>query len=235
MRREPTRLLHNLLHNPVELRDGSRQVRTGEQRAPVPLEASRDAWRAASTPVVLADAGAENVNAEVDALIDTGVVRRLLAFTELKFSNSMIEAWWCSLKHQWLFLHPLELSRPCVGWWRSMFTTPERRFDHRFAHLRLRRPQGESGPHAVHESRQKRIGNQSRCSSIDPCRVEGRELARKLQNVREGRSEGFRRRRRTSRKRGTPRSASATSVSRHGRTARPLRRCPNRSLPNMIL
>jgi hypothetical protein len=30
-----------------------------------------------------------------------------LAFTELKFSNSMIEAWWRSLKHQWLFLHSL--------------------------------------------------------------------------------------------------------------------------------
>jgi putative transposase len=28
--------------------------------------------------------------------------------TELKFSNSMIEAWWRSLKHQWLFLHPLD-------------------------------------------------------------------------------------------------------------------------------
>jgi hypothetical protein len=41
-------------------------------------------------------------------LIDTGVLRRLLAFTELKCSNSMIEAWWRSLKHQWLFLHSLD-------------------------------------------------------------------------------------------------------------------------------
>jgi hypothetical protein len=57
---------------------------------------------------VLADAGVENVNAQVDALIAAGVLRRLLAFTELKFSNSMIEAWWRSLKHQWLFLHSLE-------------------------------------------------------------------------------------------------------------------------------
>jgi putative transposase len=61
-----------------------------------------------TTPVVLADAGVENVNAQVDALIDTGVLRRLLAFTELKFSNSIIEAWWRSLKHQWLFLHSLD-------------------------------------------------------------------------------------------------------------------------------
>jgi len=44
----------------------------------------------------------ENVNAQVDELIQTGVLRRVLAFTELKFSNSMIEAWWRSLKHQWL-------------------------------------------------------------------------------------------------------------------------------------
>jgi transposase InsO family protein len=72
------------------------------------LEASRGATHAASPPVVLADAGVENVNAQVDALIAAGVLRRLLAFTELKVSNSMIEAWWRSLKHQWLFLHPLD-------------------------------------------------------------------------------------------------------------------------------
>jgi hypothetical protein len=71
-------------------------------------EASRGATPSETTQVVLADAGVENVNAHVDALIDTGVLRRLLAFTELKFSNSMIEAWWRSLKHQWLFLHPLD-------------------------------------------------------------------------------------------------------------------------------
>jgi putative transposase len=40
----------------------------------------------------LADEGAGNVNAAIDALIETGVLRRLLAFTELKFSNSMIES-----------------------------------------------------------------------------------------------------------------------------------------------
>ena len=36
------------------------------------------------------------------------MLRRVLAFTELKFSNSMIEAWWRSLKHHWLFLHALD-------------------------------------------------------------------------------------------------------------------------------
>ena len=64
------------------------------------VEASRGATPSETTPVVLADAGVENVNAQVDDLITTGVLRRVLAFTELKFSNSMIEAWWRSLKHQ---------------------------------------------------------------------------------------------------------------------------------------
>jgi hypothetical protein len=36
------------------------------------------------------------------------VLRRVLAFTELKCSNSLIEAWWRTLKHQWLFLHALD-------------------------------------------------------------------------------------------------------------------------------
>jgi hypothetical protein len=40
-------------------------------------------------------------------LIHKGVLRRVLAFTELKFSNSMIEAWRRSLNHQWLFLPAL--------------------------------------------------------------------------------------------------------------------------------
>jgi hypothetical protein len=42
------------------------------------LEASQRATPSESVPVVLADAGVANVNAQVDALIDTGVLRRLL-------------------------------------------------------------------------------------------------------------------------------------------------------------
>jgi putative transposase len=72
------------------------------------VEAGRVATPSETTPVVLADAGIENVNAQVDDLIASGVLRRVLAFTELKFSNSMIEAWWRSLKHHWLFLHSLD-------------------------------------------------------------------------------------------------------------------------------
>ena len=59
-------------------------------------------------PSVIADQGVENVNAQVDELIESGLLRRLLAFTEIKFSNSMIEVWWRQLKHQHLFLHSLD-------------------------------------------------------------------------------------------------------------------------------
>ena len=72
------------------------------------LDARRAATPSDTVPVVLADAGVENVNAQVDELITTGILRRVLALTELQFSNSMIEAWWRSLKHQWLFLHSLD-------------------------------------------------------------------------------------------------------------------------------
>jgi putative transposase len=72
------------------------------------VEAGRGAMPSETTPVMVADTGVENVNAHVDELITTGVVRRVLAFTDLKFSNSMIEAWWRSLKHHWLFLHSLD-------------------------------------------------------------------------------------------------------------------------------
>jgi len=60
------------------------------------------------TPAVVADSGVENVNAKVDQLVDDGVIRRVLAQVEVSFSNSMIEAFWRSLRHQWLYLHSLE-------------------------------------------------------------------------------------------------------------------------------
>jgi transposase InsO family protein len=53
-------------------------------RVAVLLEASQGATPSGCPPVVLADAGVENVNAQVDELIGTGVLRRLLAFTELE-------------------------------------------------------------------------------------------------------------------------------------------------------
>ena len=59
-------------------------------------------------PTLLADAGSENVNRGVDALIESGILRRVLARTEIACSNSMIESWWRSLKTQWLHLNTLD-------------------------------------------------------------------------------------------------------------------------------
>ena len=59
-------------------------------------------------PTVVADSGVENVNNSVDALLNSTKLRRVLAQVEVTWSNSIIEAWWRSLKHQWLYLHSLD-------------------------------------------------------------------------------------------------------------------------------
>jgi len=59
-------------------------------------------------PELIADGGVENFNAGVDGLVATGMLRRVRALVDVKFSNSMIESWWSTLKHQWLYLHRLE-------------------------------------------------------------------------------------------------------------------------------
>jgi hypothetical protein len=61
-----------------------------------------------STPTVLADGGVENFNRKIDELFGSGLLRRAFAMTEIQFSNSMIEAWWRVLEHNWLFLNNLD-------------------------------------------------------------------------------------------------------------------------------
>jgi putative transposase len=72
------------------------------------LQATHRLTATHTPPTLLADAGVENVNTEVDELISSGALRRLLAMTEIAFSNSMIESWWRTLKHQWLYLNSLD-------------------------------------------------------------------------------------------------------------------------------
>ncbi len=69
------------------------------------MEAGKNLDRA---PTVVADSGVENVDVQVDQLITDGFVHRVLAQVEVSFSNSMIEAFWRSLRHQWLYLHSLD-------------------------------------------------------------------------------------------------------------------------------
>ena len=71
-------------------------------------EAALNAVSADKTPTVVVDAGVENLNAGVDELIELGWLRRVVALKDVTFSNSMIEAWWRTLKHQWLYLNTLD-------------------------------------------------------------------------------------------------------------------------------
>ena len=59
-------------------------------------------------PQRLVDGGVENDNDAVDKLVDSGVLKRILAQTEIRYSNSLIESWWRVIKHQWLFLNTLD-------------------------------------------------------------------------------------------------------------------------------
>jgi transposase InsO family protein len=58
--------------------------------------------------IVVADSGSENVNRAVDDALSAEDLTRVLAQVEVTFSNSMIEAFWRSLKHSWLYLHSLD-------------------------------------------------------------------------------------------------------------------------------
>jgi len=71
-------------------------------------EVARGAISAGEAPTLVADGGVENVNASVDDLIESGLLRRVLALKDVTFSNSMIEAWWRTLKHHWLYLNTLD-------------------------------------------------------------------------------------------------------------------------------
>ena len=62
----------------------------------------------ADVPMLVVDGGVENFNGGVDGLVEQGILRRVLALTELRFSNSMIEAFWRQMKHQWLLLNTLD-------------------------------------------------------------------------------------------------------------------------------
>jgi transposase InsO family protein len=58
--------------------------------------------------LVVTDAGSENVNGDVDEELADSSLDRVLAQIDVTYSNSMIEAFWRSLKHSWLYLHGLE-------------------------------------------------------------------------------------------------------------------------------
>ena len=71
------------------------------------LDAVRN-MNAPGVPTLMTDGGPEYFNAAVDELERSGVLKRVLAQTDIQFSNSMIESWWRVLKHQWLYLNTLD-------------------------------------------------------------------------------------------------------------------------------
>ncbi len=58
--------------------------------------------------LVVTDSGCENVNGDVDDELRGASLDRVLAQIDITYSNSMIEAFWRSMKHSWLYLHALE-------------------------------------------------------------------------------------------------------------------------------
>ena len=58
--------------------------------------------------MLYADSGVENVNGAVNATLFSAGIDRILAQVEIGLSNSMVEPFWRSLQHRWLFLNSLD-------------------------------------------------------------------------------------------------------------------------------
>jgi transposase InsO family protein len=71
-------------------------------------EAAREIAGKVEGTLLVSDAGSENVNRNVDDELEGIDFERVLAQIDVTYSNSMIEAFWRSLKHSWLYLHGLE-------------------------------------------------------------------------------------------------------------------------------
>ena len=123
---------------------------------------------------VFMDGGGENVNSEVDGLFDVKPLRRILAQVDVSYSNSLIEAWWRSLRHQWLYLNSLDTLatvRRLVGWYvrEHNEVLPHAAFDGQTPD-EIYFGRGEGVPDRLarrcHEARQKRLerNRQATCS-----------------------------------------------------------------------
>jgi hypothetical protein len=56
------------------------------------LEGTRRVTPVDTSPTLFADAGTDNVKAQIDGLLGSGALRRVLAITGIGFSNSRIES-----------------------------------------------------------------------------------------------------------------------------------------------
>jgi transposase InsO family protein len=71
------------------------------------LEHAAKSLSSSETKVYM-DSGVENLNKDVDKLLEGRTIERVIAQVDVTFSNSMIESWWRSLKHGWLFINHLD-------------------------------------------------------------------------------------------------------------------------------
>lgn len=71
------------------------------------LEALDNSNLSQCLPKVVMDSGVENINREVDGLVCSELIKRILALVQVDFSNSIVESFWRSAKHQWLYLNEL--------------------------------------------------------------------------------------------------------------------------------
>jgi putative transposase len=72
------------------------------------MEAKTAASDGAEPQSLMVDGGVENFNVAGDELVNQGLLERILAQTDVRESNSLIERFWLQAKHGWLFLHDLE-------------------------------------------------------------------------------------------------------------------------------
>ena len=55
----------------------------------------------------MVDSGVENINGDVDGLISSELITRILALVQVDFSNSIVDAFYRSAEYQWLYLKEL--------------------------------------------------------------------------------------------------------------------------------
>jgi hypothetical protein len=93
---------------------GQKTQPTGKHRAAADLKTrsglyvDRRLWPAShAQPAQLVRNGCGGIKA-VNEVVESGILTRVLAQTDIDFSKSMIESFWRILKHQWLFLNTLD-------------------------------------------------------------------------------------------------------------------------------
>ena len=68
----------------------------------------RETLKLNQATTLMVDSGVENFNEAVDQLVSGGALERIVAQTDIRFSNSLIESFWRALKHNWCFQHQLD-------------------------------------------------------------------------------------------------------------------------------